>query len=496
MSTIKINTYISRSLNPVKTYTEVSIQPGIGIHLVGVQDIAVKEILLRVCTALQSLGYRIPGKKIVINIKTEDGLPVESDASNLDLAVAIGILAASGQISITQEQLDRFALVGEVGLDASLREIRNAYCIALRDGNVILPKDNAVKIYNNPGITGRHNVFVASNISDIPGIIAEPEKYAIENLDVRQKPVPEQDCEEFFRELDSNTRRALEICAAGGHNINLTCREDSDNLIKCIHALLPTMNKEEAIEVGKIYDRTNKPFVPVRPVRLPFSGSTLPSIIGGGAHTILPGEVSLAHNGILVLKDLDEWPSSVLCALRGVKDDRKVTISRLRQRTEYPANFLLVGTMKPCPCGRNEKDCTCTQRQKENYTNNVLDKTVGLFDIFCKAGYSKKDDISNVALKDIRERVVKAREIQAERYKSEGISIKTNGELLGSLIDKYCNSPATGKALENIKICNKSLSAGALNRVKRVARTIADLEGEKVIQARHVLEAITFTNRI
>ena len=498
MTTITVKSFIPRGIEAVPVTITTSICEGIGIHLVGsLQDISVKEVLLRVCTALEAIGHHIPGKKIIIHIKTADGEMITSGASGLDLPVAVSILAASGQADLTQEQLDGYALAGELGLDASLREIKGEYAMCLAAERIILPKENAARLQDKPGVQGLGKVFLASRLDEALRIPVEPDGHNIDNLllhrnDEREEetgPLPD------FKYVTGpdNSRRALLIAAAGGHGIVLRGGQNTNYLIRCLHSILPAMTPEEAVETEKIHEACWKhtPATPARPLRTVCPGTSIVELLGGGPD-IQPGEASLAHNGILVMRNLTDWAKVVFEALWPVHREGRVRISRLHKRIEYPARFIPVGTEKRCPCGQPVQKCTCTPDQIIRFNRRVAEYASEVFDMSHTVGpFVISDKPVSVSSEEIRRRVEAARDIQRKRYAAEGI--RTNAELQNDLLQKYCPLPKdTETGLRGI--IRKYGHDGRVfaESLRRVSRTIADLEGDTDIEAVHVQEALCF----
>lgn len=495
MKTVTVKSFITKGINAIPVTITTSVTDGIGIHIVGVQDISVKEILLRVCTALESAGYKVPGKKIVVDIRPADNKMVTDCASNLDLPVAISIIAASEQKLIATKHFQEYALVGELGLNGDIREVKSEYTISLAADKIIIPLVNAARLRHMPGIEDQHKVFVASNLEEAFHIFRDPEMFDINNAPLHDnQDKPEKNDADFkYVQGGHNIRRALEIAAAGGHSINLIGGENVNYLIKCFHSILPAMSREEFIEKEKIYEAAWKQTdgLPVRPVRMPHYNSSIIPIIGGGFKT-MPGEVSLAHNGILVLDEFNEWPQTVIEAIRTVKSAGVVKISRLNSAIEYPAKFILVGKSKACPCGKPLYKCTCDARTRENALRSLSDKSKGLFDITHWVGeMSIQTEQINVSSEEIRIRVERARKIQTERY--EGTDIRTNADLKPSQIKLFCKmSDANEKELQRLTSAPGHFGPECIARIKKVARTIADLDDSENIESTHIIEALNY----
>lgn len=474
MKTVKIKSFITKGIEAIPVEVSVSIADGIGIHLVGIQDIFVKEILLRSTTALMSLGYRFPGRKIVIDIKAADGKPVTCHASNLDLPVAVGILAASGQWKDSAEHLNDFAIVGELGLDGCVRPVASELTMALASKRIILPSANAAYLAHKPGVEDRGKVYAASNLNDVRVIVASPEEHdALDIVSNRKgKAIQEDNADTAFIDGATNARRALLIAAAGGHDINLTVKSNR-YLTRCLHSILPRMTENQYIETEKVYEAKGQhlPDTVMPPLREPAYISTLVTMVGGGAN-VEPGEVSLANNGLLILNDVAGWSKPMLETLRRVREDGYVKISRLNGTVQFPANFLLAGATLP-----DEK---------------FKEKTEGLFDISYAVGdFTISRTPVGTSSETLRKRVEKARAIQAKRYADE--AFETNSCLKGETLDRYCDlSTAAKEFIKKIPAPPEFDNAGNVSRLKRVARTIADLDGEKQVSQAHLLEALNF----
>ena len=508
-----INIYGAKcvGIDAVPVTVEVDINNGIGIHLVGLADIAVKESLLRIVTALQSMGMHIPGRKVVINLAPAD---VHKKGSGYDLPIALGVIAASGQCELPG--LSKYVIMGELGLDASLRYVPGAIPIAELAGRLgfagcILPKESALEALNFEGT----KVYGVSNLSQVLAILSETEDVScleVENyrseVQLTDKPSEYMDFSEIIGQ--DGAKRGLEIGAAGGHNVMMIGSPGSgkSSLAKALAGILPPMTAQEAIVTSKIYSVAGKggfrygPSCP-RPFRSPHYSASLPAIIGGGnGDNILPGEVSLAQNGVLFLDEFAQIPKAVAEALRSPLEDRKVTISRLRSRVEYPCSFMLVAATNPCPCGYyGEGDrCTCTVGQRNAYLGRLSGPIMDRIDIqlWMHAVDAKKlvDRPRGETTREVAARVLAAREIQEERFKYE--SITTNAEMSNRLMNRYCPLDQECKdTLENI-INRLGLSARAFSRVVKLARTIADLEAVRSgstpgpIRPSHLLEASAY----
>lgn len=492
MDKTTVHSYIVRGIKAVPVTISVGVSEGIGIHLCGsVQDISVKEILLRVCTAISSIGCKIPGQKIVIHVKTEDGNLIAGDVSSLDLPIAVAMLVASGQFDIPQDELDRYAIAGELGLDGSTREIRCKLGITLAADRVILPRDGSRVLIDDGIEEGR--VFLASSINDVPRIFREPEEYDLLNIHRFYEQIRQHDNEADFAFLRGGDRavRALGIAAAGGHSINLAGCRNTKYLARCLRKILPAIDYDEWVESERILEtrglHNDAPFF--RQIRMPHHASSLSAMVGG-TDGLMAGEVSLAHNGILVLHEIEEWPNAILAALRGVRKDGYVRISRLRFSVEYPARFTLVGSSKRCPCNQRGDNCTCSEKERTEFRRELAGRSDGLFDMTCMVWpFTIADKPESSSCIEVRLKVEAARERQKERYKD--IGILTNSELRPSQVLQYCASTSEARQ-KLLDLIPEAYGAGCRSRILKVARSIADFEDHKTVLSRHVLEALNY----
>ena len=494
-------------IEAVSVTVEVNISPGLGIHLVGLADAAVKESLLRTITALQSMGFRIPGKKIVINLAPAD---MHKKGSGYDIPIALGIIAASGQRELPL--LEKYIVMGELGLDGSVRSIPGALPIVelaerMSLKGCILPLSSALEAIEYSSL----EVYGVESLEDVLRILSGMEE--CQDLLVRNRvrdgmsessEMNDGGVMDFSEIIGQDAaKRGLEIAAAGGHNAILIGSPGSgkSSLAKAMAGILPKMSLQESIQTSKVYSVAGKSnpaggLMKQRPFRSPHYSASMAALIGGGSDNIMPGEISLAHNGILFADEFCEMPKKVMEALRGPLEDRKVTISRLKAKVEYPADFMLIAATNPCPCGYyGEGDrCTCTPSKRLAYISKLSGPLMDRIDI--QLVVSRVDARRLVNRKPaepssvVAERVLKARLKQKERFAEEGIFC--NSSMNNRQVEKYCPlSPECRILLERI-IENMGLSARACSRIIKLARTIADLADMPDILPEHLSEAASY----
>ena len=494
-------------IDAVPVTVETDITSGIGLHLVGLADAAVKESLLRTVTALQSMGFRIPGKKIVINLAPAD---MHKKGSGYDVPIALGIIAASGQKELPL--IGDYLIMGELSLDGSIREVPGALPIvelAVRQGlrGCILPLSSAleavdfedVEIY---GVRSLEEVLqILSGQESCEGMLAVNRAEELGLMCGDRHASPFSDIMDFSEIIgQEGAKRGVEIAAAGGHNVIMIGSPGSgkSSLAKAMAAILPPMTLEESLQTSKIYSVSGKGntlggLMRQRPFRSPHYSASVAALIGGGSDSIMPGEISLAHNGILMIDEFCEAPKKILEVLRAPMEDRKVTVSRLRSKVEYPSDFMLVAATNPCPCGYyGEGDrCSCTPSRRIAYLSKLsgpimdrIDIQLWMHPIDPRKLVERRPAESSEA---VAGRVRKARQMQRKRFEGEGIFC--NAAMNSRQIDRFCPlSPSCRSVLERI-IERMGLSARACSRIIKLARTIADLEGSEDIAPGHLSEA-------
>lgn len=501
---VKTFGYAVHGITATRVTVEVNIGVGVNFYLVGLPDNAVKESQQRIDTALKQHGYKIPGKQITVNMAPAD---IRKEGSAYDLTIGIGILAASEQL--LAEKVGDYVIMGELALDGDLRAIKGVLPIAVsarQDGfkGIILPALNAAEAAVVEGL----EVLCASNIKEVIGFFNGENKLDRAEVNLKEAFLNTSVLNEFdFADVkgQENIKRALEIAASGGHNAILIGPPGAGKtmLSKRLPGILPPLTMDEALETTKIHSvagktgKTGSGLITSRPFRSPHHTISDIALVGGGNNP-QPGEISLAHNGVLFLDELPEFKRTVLEVMRQPIEDRMVTISRAKFSVEYPASFMLIASMNPCPCGyynHPEKECVCAPGIVQKYLNKISGPLLDRIDLHIEVTPVPFSELSKAQTSetsaDIRRRVIEARQIQEKRFENDK-QTHCNAQMSSKDLKRYCGLTDDGNLLLKNAMERLGLSARAYDRILKVARTIADLDASEKIETPHIAEAIQY----
>ena len=500
----KVTTATAIGLEAYKITVETDVINSLpSMSIVGLPDTAINEARDRVRSAIKNSEYTFPAKKVVINLAPAD---IKKVGTNFDLPIAIGILVEEEVLD--SEKIQNYAFLGELSLDGEIRGISGVLPLVLGlknfgIKNVIVPKVNA----NEAALVNDINIYGANHLTEVVNHFLE-DKIPQTKINI-QEYINNKNSNEFiydFKDVkgQKKAKKALEIAAAGGHNLLMSGSPGSGKTLmaKCFASILPPLELSEALELTKIYSisgllSSDEPLMTKRPFRPIHHTASANGIIGGGSNP-KPGEITLAHRGALFMDEIVEFPRQVLEVLRQPLEDAKVVISRTNHSITYPAKFMLLAAMNPCPCGYlgdKEKQCTCSEFQINRYLAKLSGPLLDRIDLQIEVPRLTSEELLNSTTQEessaeIRKRVINARKIQAERYKND--NILTNSELTPKLIKKYCKIDKTCEEIFKVAIVKYQLSGRRYDRILKLARTIADLENSQEIKQNHLMQALQY----